>query len=139
MPFLELQSKFGSGGTHELERRLNSLESRSVGVASSVVTFSAEESSTAPTLGIATLVLERVQVFEAKVNNLEPSLSTLQSYSSSGPTGPPGKIFGNNKILIHPLEFIHQLIKDKIHRSENEWRFWSFRFFWGGANNPKTC
>ena len=38
---------------------------------------------------IMTTLIERVQVLESKVNNLEPSLSTLHSSISSTPLEPP--------------------------------------------------
>ena len=47
------------------------------------MTFSEEQSQ----LPMTTLI-ERIQVLESKVNNLEPSLSTLHSYISSGPLEP---------------------------------------------------
>ena len=55
----------------DIERRLIALENRLVETANSNVSFADEGPST-----IATLI-ERVQVLESKVNNLEPSLSTL--------------------------------------------------------------
>ena len=42
-----------------------------------------------PSLTAMTALIERVQVLESKVNNLEPSLSTLQSSISSTPLDPP--------------------------------------------------
>ena len=67
----------------DIERRLIALESRPVETAFSSVSFTAENPTTMTTL------TERVQVLESKVNNLEPSLSTLHSSISSTPLEPP--------------------------------------------------
>ena len=49
-----------------------------------------------------TTLMERIQVLESKVNNLEPSLSTLQSSISSTPLDPPeGMRKGDGSINDH--------------------------------------
>ena len=68
----------------DIERRLVALEIRPTESALSNVTFAEEQSP----LPITTLI-ERIQVLESKVNNLEPSLSTLHSFISSTPLEPP--------------------------------------------------
>ena len=67
----------------DIERRLIALENRPVETAISNVSFAEENPSTMTTL------IERVQVLELKVNNLEPSLATLHSSISSTPLEPP--------------------------------------------------
>ena len=67
----------------DIERRLIALENRPVETAISNVSFTEENPTTMTTL------IERVQVLESKVNNLEPSLSTLHSSISSTPLEPP--------------------------------------------------
>ena len=69
---------------HDIEKRLISLESRPVESTVSNVSFAEEPAPTS-----LTTLIERIQVLEAKVNNLEPSLSTLQSSISSTPLDPP--------------------------------------------------
>ena len=68
----------------DIDRRLIALESRPVEPVLSSVSF-AEDSN--PTT--MTALIERIQVLESKVNNLEPSLSTLHSSISSTPLEPP--------------------------------------------------
>ena len=67
----------------DIERRLIALENRPVETAILNVSFTEENPTTMTTL------IERVQVLESKVNNLEPSLSTLHSSISSTPLEPP--------------------------------------------------
>ena len=67
----------------DIERRLVALENRPVETAISNVSFDEENPSTMTTL------IERVQILESKVNNLEPSILTLQSSISSTPLEPP--------------------------------------------------
>ena len=67
----------------DIERRLIALESRPVETAISNVSFAEENPSTMTTL------IERIQVLETQVNNLEPSISTLHSSISSTPLEPP--------------------------------------------------
>ena len=57
---------------HDIEKRLISLESRPVESTVSNVSFAEE-----PAPASMTTLIERVQVLEAKVNNMEPSLSNL--------------------------------------------------------------
>ena len=66
----------------DIEKRLIALENRPVKTAISNVSFTEENPTTMTTL------IERVQVLESKVNNLEPSLSTLHSSISSTPLEP---------------------------------------------------
>ena len=66
------------------ERRLIALESRPIESALSNVSFADDPSPT-----VMTTLIERIQLSESKVNNLEPSLSTLQSSISSTPLEPP--------------------------------------------------
>ena len=61
----------------DIEKRLIALEARPVETSISNVSFTEENPTTLTTL------LERVQVFESRVNNLEPSDSTLYSSISS--------------------------------------------------------
>ena len=68
----------------DIERRLISLESRPVETTLSNVSFAEE-----PNPATMTTLIERIQVLESKVNNLEPSLSTLHSSISSTPLEPP--------------------------------------------------
>ena len=68
----------------EIEKRLIALESRPIESTVSNVSVAEEPAPTA-----LTTLIERIQVLEAKVNNLEPSLSTLQSSISSTPLDPP--------------------------------------------------
>ena len=68
------------------------LESRPTESALSNVSFADDPSPTLTTL------IERVQVLESKVNNLEPSLSTLQSSISSTPLEPPEGIKERRRI-----------------------------------------
>ena len=67
----------------DIEKRLVALENRPVETAISNVSFAEENPS------IMTTLIERVQVLESKVNNLEPSLSSLHSSISSTPLEPP--------------------------------------------------
>ena len=67
----------------DIEKRLIALESRPVEPSISNVSFTEENPTTLTTL------LERVQVLESRVNNMEPSLSTLHSSKSSTPLEPP--------------------------------------------------
>ena len=68
----------------DIERRFISLESRPVETTLSNVLFAEE-----PNPATMTTLIERIQVLESKVNNLEPSLSTLHSSISSTPLEPP--------------------------------------------------
>ena len=68
----------------DIERRLVALETRPTESALSNVTFTDEQNP----LPMTTLI-ERIQVLESKVNNLEPPLSTLHSSISSTPLDPP--------------------------------------------------
>ena len=68
----------------DIEKRLIALESRPTESALSIVSFADDPTPTA-----MTTLTERVQVLESKVNNLEPSLSTLHSSISSTPLEPP--------------------------------------------------
>ena len=63
----------------DIERRLIALESRPVETSISNVSFTEENPPTLTTL------IEGVQVLESRVNNMEPSLSTLHSSISSTP------------------------------------------------------
>ena len=67
----------------DIERRLAALECRPVETTISNVSFTEENPTTLTTL------IERVQVLESRVNNLEPSNSTLHSSISSTPLEPP--------------------------------------------------
>ena len=67
----------------DIERRLIALETRPVETSISNVSFTEENPTTMTTL------IERVQVLESRVNNLEPSNSTLHSSISSTPLEPP--------------------------------------------------
>ena len=67
----------------DIEKRLIALESRLVETSISNVSFTEENPTTLTTL------IERVQVLESRVNNMEPSLSTLHSSISSTPLEPP--------------------------------------------------
>ena len=67
----------------DIDRRLIALESRPVEPIPSSVSY-AEDSN--PTT--MTTLIERIQVLESKVNNLEPTLSTLHSSVSSTPLEP---------------------------------------------------
>ena len=67
----------------DIEKRLIALESRPTESALSNVSFADDPTPTA-----MTTLIERVQVLESKVNNLEPSLSTLHSSISSTPLEP---------------------------------------------------
>ena len=62
----------------DIEGRLIALESRPIESVLSNVSFADDPSPAA-----MTTLIERIQVLESKVNNLEPSLSTLQSSISS--------------------------------------------------------
>ena len=66
----------------DIEKRLIALETRPVESSISNVSFTEENPTTLTTL------IERVQVLESNVNNLEPSLSTLHSSISSTPLEP---------------------------------------------------
>ena len=68
----------------DIEKRLIALESRPIESTVSNISFAEEPAPTA-----LTTLIERIQVLEAKVNNLEPSLSTLHSSISSTPLDPP--------------------------------------------------
>ena len=68
----------------DIERRLIALESRPTESALSTTTFADEHTPTP-----MTTLIERIQVLESKVNNLEPSLPTLHSSISSTPLDPP--------------------------------------------------
>ena len=63
----------------DIEKRLIALETRPVETATSNVSFTDENPTTLTTL------IERAQVLESRVNNLEPSNSTLHSSISSTP------------------------------------------------------
>ena len=67
----------------DIEKRLIALESRPVETSISNVSFTEENPATLTTL------IERAQVLESKVNNLERSLSALHSSISSTPLEPP--------------------------------------------------
>ena len=67
----------------DIEKRLIALESRPVETSISDVSFTEENPTTLTTL------IERVQVLESRVNNLEPSHSALHSSISSTPLEPP--------------------------------------------------
>ena len=67
----------------DIEKRLIALETRPVETSISNVSFTEENPTTMTTL------IERVQVLESRVNNLEPSNSTLHSSISSTPSEPP--------------------------------------------------
>ena len=67
----------------DIEKRLIALEARPVEPSISNVSFMEEN----PTM--LTTLIERVQVLESRVNNMEPSLSTLHSSISSTPLEPP--------------------------------------------------
>ena len=67
----------------DIEKRLIALETRPVETSISNVSFTEENPTTMTTL------IERVQVLESRVNNLEPSNSTLHSSISSTPLEPP--------------------------------------------------
>ena len=67
----------------DIEKRLIALEARPVETSISNVSFTEENPTTMTTL------IERVQVLESRVNNLEPSNSTLHSSISSTPLEPP--------------------------------------------------
>ena len=67
----------------DIEKRLIALETRPVETSISNVSFTEENPTTMTTL------IERVQVLESRVNNLEPSNSTLHSSISSAPLEPP--------------------------------------------------
>ena len=66
----------------DIEKRLIALETRPVETSISNVSFTEENPTTLTTL------IERVQVLESRVNNMEPSLSTLHSSISSTPLEP---------------------------------------------------
>ena len=68
----------------DIERRLIALEIRPTAATLSNVTFSEE-----PTSLPMTTLIGRISILESKVNNLEPSLSTLHSSISSAPLDPP--------------------------------------------------
>ena len=63
----------------DIEKRLIALETRPVETSISNVSFTEENPTTMTTL------IERAQVLESRVNNLEPSNSTLHSSMSSTP------------------------------------------------------
>ena len=67
----------------DIEKRLIALEIRPVEPSISNVSFMEENPTTLTTL------IERVQILESRVNNMEPSLSTLHSSISSTPLEPP--------------------------------------------------
>ena len=67
-----------------IEKRLIALENRPTESAPSNVSFADDQVPTP-----MTTLMERIQVLESKVNNLEPSLSTLHSFISSTPLDPP--------------------------------------------------
>ena len=67
----------------DIQKRLIALETRPVETSISNVSFTEENPTTLTTL------IERVQVLESRVNNMEPSLSTLHSSISSAPLEPP--------------------------------------------------
>ena len=67
----------------DIEKRLIALETRPAETSISNVSFTEENPTTMTTL------IERVQVLESRVNNLEPSNSTLRSFISSAPLEPP--------------------------------------------------
>ena len=67
----------------DIEKRLIALDTRPVETSISNVSFTEENPTTLTTL------IERVQVLESRVNNMEPSLSTLHSSISSTPLEPP--------------------------------------------------
>ena len=67
----------------DIEKRLIALETRPVETSMSSVSFAEENPTT------LTKLVERVQVLESSVNNLEPSNSSLHSSISSTPLEPP--------------------------------------------------
>ena len=67
----------------DIEKRMIALETRPVETSVSNMLFTEENSTTLTTL------IERVQVLESRVTNLEPSNSTLHSSISSTPLEPP--------------------------------------------------
>ena len=67
----------------DIEKRLIALETRPVETSISNVSFTEENPTTMTTL------IERAQVLESRVNNLEPSNFTLHSSISSTPLEPP--------------------------------------------------
>ena len=68
----------------DIEKPLIALESRPIESAHSNVSFAEDPNPTS-----MTTLIERIQVLESKVSNLEPSLSTLHSSISSTPLKPP--------------------------------------------------
>ena len=68
----------------DIEKRIIALESRPTQSALSNVNFADEHVPTQ-----MTILIERIQVLESKVNNLEPSLSILHSSISLTPLEPP--------------------------------------------------
>ena len=78
----ELKEKFHPVMT-DIEKRLIALEIRPVEPSISNVSFMEENPTT------LTTSTERVQILESRVNNMEPSLSTLHSSISSTPLEPP--------------------------------------------------
>ena len=78
----------------DIERRLISLESRPVETTLSNVSFAEE-----PNPATMTTLIERIQVLESKLNNLEPS---LHSSISSTPLEPPDDVRKREGLVSEP-------------------------------------
>ena len=85
----------------DIEKRLIALETRPVETSISNVSFTEENPTTMTTL------IERVQVLESRVNNLEPSNSTLHSSVSSAPLEPPEDHRKRESPVNEPFFVIH--------------------------------
>ena len=104
----------------DIERRLISLESRPVETTPSNVSFAEE-----PNPATMTTLIERIQVLESKVNNLEPSLSTLHSSISSTPLEPPDDVRKREGLVSEPSSSQEMSLEKRIDIIES----W-IRFFW---------
>ena len=103
----------------DIERRLIALESRPTESALSNVSFADDQVPTA-----MTTLVERIQVLELKVNNLEPSLSTLHSSISSTPLEPPEGMRKGEGSTNDPSSTIPSSQEQTLHRRIENLEAW---------------
>ena len=114
----------------DIEKRLIALESRPIETALSNVSFADDPSPTA-----MTTLIERIQVLESKVNNLEPSLSTLQSSISSAPLEPPEEIKKGEGSINDPSSTPLSTQESSIYKRNETLEAW-VKSCSGGIPNP---
>ena len=111
----------------DIEKRLIALESRPTESALSNVLFADDQVPTS-----MTTLIERIQALESKVNNLEPSLSTLHSSNSSTPLDPPEGMKKGEGSVNDPSS-IHSLPQEQtFHKRIETLEAW-VRFYTGGT------